>query len=107
MDLQNLEQVMWSCWSCVYRNQKPSSYLGVVSFPQVVRQVMLDLSDELLGVVRVETEHLAEAFEADVLQVTVSQGLHTGVGFNHFLLGQAVRANQVAPAWKEDVQLGL
>lgn len=68
---------------------------------------MLDLSDELLGVVRIETEHLAEAFEADVLQVTVSQGLHTGVGFNHFLLGQAVRANQVAPAWKVDVQLEL
>lgn len=58
---------------------------------------MLDLSDELLGIVRIETEHLTEAFEADVLQVTVGQGLHTGIGLNHFLLGQTIRANQVTP----------
>ena len=67
-----------------------SSYLSVVSLPEVVRQVMLDLCDELLGVVGIETEHLAEAFEADVLQVAVGQGLHTGVGLNHFLLRQTV-----------------
>lgn len=68
-----------------------------MSFPQVVGQIMLDLSDELLGIVRIETEHLTEAFEADVLQVTVGQGLHTGIGLNHFLLGQTIRANQVTP----------
>lgn len=78
----------------------PGSYLGVVSLPEVVRQVVLDLGDELLGVVGVEAEHLAQAFEADVLEVTVGQGLHTGVGLDHFLLGQTVRANQVASTWK-------
>lgn len=61
---------------------------------------MLDLSDELLGVVRVKAEHLAEAFEADILQVAVGQGLYTGIGLNHFLLCQAVGAYQVAPTWK-------
>lgn len=87
---------------CSGRSEKhqPLSYLSVVSFPEVVGQIMLDLSDELLGVVRVETEHLAEAFKADVLQVTVGQGLHTGVRLNDFLLGQTVRANQIAPTWK-------
>lgn len=81
-----------------------SLYLDVVSFPEVVRQIVLDLSDELLGVVGIEAEHLAEAFEADVLQVTVGQGLHTGVGLNHFLLSQTVRANQVTPTWKTETQ---
>lgn len=78
-----------------------------MSFPQVVGQIMLDLSDELLGVVRIETEHLTEAFEADVLQVTVGQGLHTGIGLNHFLLGQTIRANQVTPTWNVEIQKGL
>lgn len=71
-----------------------------MSFPQVVGEVVLNLRDELLGVVRIETQHLAEAFEADVLQVTVGQGLHAGIGLNHFLLGQTIRANQVTPTWK-------
>ena len=81
-----------------------SVYLRVVSFPEVVCQIVLDLGDELLGVVRVQAEHLAEAFEADVLKVTVGQRLHTGVGLNHFLLRQTVRANQVAPAWKTETR---
>lgn len=68
---------------------------------------MLDLSDELLGVVRIETEHLTEAFEADVLQVTVGQGLHTGIGLNHFLLRQTIRANQVTSTWNAEIQKGL
>lgn len=84
-----------------------SLYLNAVSFPEVVRQIMLDLSDELLGVVGIQAEHLAEAFEADVLQVTVSQSLHTGVGLNHFLLCQIVRANQVAPTWRGETNVEL
>lgn len=66
---------------------------------------MLDLRDELLCVVRIEAQNFAQAFEADVLQVTVGQGLHAGVGLNHFLLGQTVRANQVAPTWKVEMQV--
>lgn len=91
--------------TCLERSERltPSSYLGVVSLPEVVRQVVLDLSDELLGVVGVEAEHLAEAFEADVLEVAVGQRLHTGVGLNHFLLGQTVGANQVAPTWRAEM----
>lgn len=87
--------------------RKALSYLSAVSLPEVVRQIMLDLSDELLRVIRVETEHLTEAFEADVLQVTVCQGLHAGVSLNHFLLGQTVRANQVTPTWKAEIQVEL
>ncbi|TNN70251.1 hypothetical protein EYF80_019465 [Liparis tanakae] len=62
--------------TCLERSERltPSSYLGVVSLPEVVRQVVLDLSDELLGVVGVEAEHLAEAFEADVLEVAYLHG---------------------------------
>lgn len=78
-----------------------------MSLPQVVGQIVLDLGDELLGVVRVETEHLAEAFEADVLQVAVGQGLHTGIGLNHFLLCQTIRANQVTPTCNVEIRKGL
>lgn len=77
-----------SCW-----------YLGVVSFSEVVGQIVLDLGDELVGVVGVKAEHFPKAFEADILQVTVGQGLHAGIGLNHFLLGQTVRTYQVAPTW--------
>lgn len=80
-------------------------YLSGVSLAQVVRQVVLDLSEELLGVVGVEAEHLAEPFEADVLQVAVGEGLYTGIGFDHLLLGKAVGANQVTPTLKETQKL--
>lgn len=72
--------------------------------PQVVRQVVLDLRDELLGVVGIETQNLPETFEFDVLQVAVGQGLHAGVGLYHFLLSQTVRTNQVTPTWKAEAQ---
>lgn len=75
-------------------------YLGVVTVPQVVRQIVPDFRDELLGVVRVETEDFTEAFQANVLKVTVGQGFDAGVGLYHLLLGQEVRANQVPPPWK-------
>lgn len=65
--------------------------------PQVVCQIVLNLGEELLGVVGIEAQDFPQAFEADVLQVTVSQSFHTGVGLDHFLLGETVRANQVAP----------
>lgn len=84
-----------------------SLYLHGVSFPEVICQIVLDLSDELLGVVGIQAEHFTQSFEADVLQVTVCKGLNTGVGFNHFLLCQIVRANQVAPTWKEETQAKL
>lgn len=80
-------------------------YLGAVSLSQVVRQVVLDLGDELLGVVGVEAEHLAEPFEADVLQVAVGEGLHAGVGLNHLLLGEAVGADQVTPTLEGETQV--
>lgn len=75
-------------------------YLGVVTVPQVVRQIVPDFRNELLGVVRVEAENFPEAFQADVLKVTVGQGFYTGVGLYYLLLGEEIRANQVAPPWK-------
>ena len=66
---------------------------------QIVSQIMLYLSDELLGVLWVEPEHLSEPLQTDVLQVTVGQGLHIGIGLDHLLLGQEVRADQVPTTW--------
>lgn len=69
-----------------------------MSFPQVVGQVVVDLRQEPLGVVGVEAQNLLQALQADVLQVTVGQSLHAGVGLDHLRLGQTVGANQVASA---------
>ena len=73
-----------------------STHVGPVALPQVVGEVVLDLADELLGVLGVEAQHLAQPLQADVLQVAVGQGLHVGVGLDDLLLGQRVGANQVA-----------
>lgn len=61
-----------------------------MTLSQVVREVMLYLADELLGVFRVESEDLPEPLQADVLQVTVGQGFDVGIGLDHLLLGQGV-----------------
>lgn len=67
-----------------------------MALSQVVCEVVLYLADELLGVLGVESEDLAEAFETDVLQVAVGQGLDVSVGLDHLLLRQGVRANQIS-----------
>lgn len=66
------------------------THISPVALSQVVREVVLYLADELLGVLGVEAEDLAEALEADVLQVAVGQGLDVGVGLDHLLLRQRV-----------------
>jgi len=71
------------------------THIRPVALSQVVGEVVLNLADELLGVLGVEPEDLTEALEADVLQVAVGQGLDVGVGLDHLLLRQGVRANQV------------
>lgn len=83
------------------------SYLRVVTVPQVVCQIVPDFCNELLGVVWVETENFTEAFEANVLQVTVCQGFHTRVGLYYLFVGKEVRANQVPPTWKVVVHISL
>ena len=50
-------------------------YLWVVSFPQVVREVMLDVVGELLLVLRVEFEHFDDAENVYAFQVAVCKGL--------------------------------
>ena len=66
------------------------TYISPMALSEVVRQVVLDLADELLGVLGVEAEHLTQALQTDVLQVTVGQGFYVGVGLDHLLFGQGV-----------------
>lgn len=88
---------LW-CFSLSF-NITVCTHISPVALSQIVREVMLYLADELLGVLRVESEDLAEALEADVLQVAVSQGLDVGVGLDHLFLRQGVRANQISFTW--------
>lgn len=66
------------------------THISAVAFSQIVGEVVLYLADELLGVLGVESEDLAEALEADILQVTIGQGFDISVGLDHLLLGQVV-----------------
>lgn len=66
------------------------THISTVALSQIVCEVVLDLADELLGVLGVESQDLTEALEADVLEVTVGQGLHVSIGFDHLLLCQGV-----------------
>lgn len=67
-----------------------------MALTQVVGEVMLDLADELLGVLRVQSQHLSEALQADVLKVAVGQRFDVGVGLDHLLFRQRVGANQIS-----------
>lgn len=62
---------------------------------QIVSQIMLYVSDELLGVLWVEPEHLPEPLQTDVLQVTVGQSLHVRIGLDHLVLRCQVCPNQI------------
>ena len=70
-----------------------------MAFSQIVGEVVLYLADELLGILGVESEDLAEALEADILQVTIGQGFDVGIGLDHLLLGQGVWTNQISFTW--------
>lgn len=76
------------------------THISAVAFSQIVGEVVLYLADELLGVLGVESEDLAEALEADILQVTIGQGFDISVGLDHLLLGQVVWTNQISFTWE-------
>lgn len=61
-----------------------------MALSQVVSEVMLYLTDELLGIFRIKAQHLAESLEADVLQVTVGQSLDIGIGLDHLFFCERV-----------------
>lgn len=71
------------------------SYLFLAALTQVVGEVVVDVRGEHTAILRVELQHLPQAAHADVLQVTVGQRLHIGVGFDHLLGPRQVRPDQV------------
>lgn len=75
------------------------AHISSVALSQIVREVMLYLADELLGVLGIESQDLAEALEADILQVAVGQRFDVGVGLDNLLLRQRVWANKISFTW--------
>lgn len=71
------------------------SYLFLAALTQVVGEVVVDVRGEHAAILRVELQHLLQAAHTNVLQVTVGQRLHVGVGFDHLLGARQVRPNQV------------
>lgn len=59
------------------------TYVCLLSFSQVVREVLLNVLHKLVGVFGVKVQHLVQALQADTLQVTVGQSFHVGICFNH------------------------
>lgn len=67
----------------------------LVSLSQVVREVLLDVLDEVVRVLRIEVQHLIESFQVDTLQVTVGQGFHICIGFYYPVIQGQVCSDQV------------
>lgn len=62
------------------------TYMRLMSLPQVVREILLDVLDEVVRVLGVEVQHFVQPPQVNTLQVTVGQGLHVGVGFDHSVI---------------------
>lgn len=58
----------------------------LVALPQVVREVLLDVPDKVMRVLRVEVQHLIQPLHVDALQVTVGQGFDVRIGFYHSII---------------------
>lgn len=71
------------------------THVCLVSLSQVVREVLLDVLDEVVRVLRIEVQHLIESFQVDTLQVTVGQGFHICIGFYHPVIQGQVCSDQV------------
>lgn len=62
------------------------THVCLMSLPQVVCEVLLDVLDEVVRVFRVEVQHLIQPLQVDTLQVTVGQGFHVRIGFYHSVI---------------------
>lgn len=71
------------------------SYLILAAFTQVIGEVVVDVSGEHAGILRVEFEDLSEATHTDILEVTVGQCLYVSISFDHMVCFRQVRPNQV------------
>lgn len=75
------------------------SHLCLAALSQVVGEVVVDIRAEATAILWVEAQDLPQGTDTDVLQVTVGQSLHVGIGLNHLLLGQRITADQVPFPW--------
>lgn len=64
--------------------------------PQVVGEVLLDVLNKVVRVLRVKVQHLVEPLQVDALQVTVGQRLDVGIGLYHSIVQRHIGPNQVA-----------
>lgn len=62
------------------------THMCLMSLPQVVCEVLLDVLDEVVRVLRVQVQHLIQPLQVDALQVTVGQGFYIGIGFDHAVI---------------------
>lgn len=71
------------------------THVCLMSLPQVVCEVLLDVLDEVVGIFGVKVQHLVQPLQVDTLQVTVGQGFHVRIGFYHPVVQGHVRPDQV------------
>lgn len=62
------------------------THVRLLSLPQVVSEVLLDVLDEVVWVLGVEVQHLVQPPQVDALQVAVGQSFHVRIGFYHSVI---------------------
>lgn len=58
----------------------------VIALSQVVREVVVDVRAKPAAILWVQTKHLPQGPNTDILQVTVGQCLNIGVGLDHLVM---------------------
>lgn len=80
------------------------TYVALLTFSQVVGEVLSDVLNEAVGVFRIQVEHLVQTPQIDALQVAVRQSLDVSVRLYDKVTHGHVCANQVALAWSTQNQ---
>lgn len=71
------------------------SYLVLATLTQVVGEIVADVRGKHVGIFRVKFQHLSQSPQADILKVTVGQGLYISIGFDHLVCPRQIRSNQI------------
>lgn len=71
------------------------SYLILAALTQVVGKVVVDVWGKHVGIFRVKFQHLPQSPQADILKVTVGQGLHISIGLDYLVSPGQIGSNEI------------
>lgn len=71
------------------------TYIALLPLSEVVREVLSDVLDKVVGVLRVQVQNLIQSPEINALQITICQCFHVCTCLYHPVFHRQVGPNQV------------